>query len=309
MSDRYCRWCFTINNYSAEELAACLAMPDVRYLVVGEEVGESGTPHLQGFVVFSKQLRRKAVSLLLPRAWLGAAKGTNEDASKYCKKANKFTEIGELPKERGQAGSDEKKRKYDEARDIAISGGDVIMFDSILGTQYYNTYKRIKQDHTPCPTWVELNSEWRWGESGSGKSRSVRDEYPGAYWKAINKWWCGYAGESVVVIEDIDPTVSQIGPLIAMLKHWTDHYPFRAEMKGGSQMIRPEKIIFTSQYTIEQVFNDRETIVAMNRRCAGRVVQYPITEPPPLVPCSDSTISRAATYHPAPNFPFSDFSK
>jgi len=39
-------WCFTINNYTAEE-----ATPDTSqffYLVIGKEVGENNTPHLQG---------------------------------------------------------------------------------------------------------------------------------------------------------------------------------------------------------------------------------------------------------------------
>ncbi len=48
-------WVFTVNNYPNEEYDGLMAKYDVenvqiRYIVVGKEVGESGTPHLQRFI-------------------------------------------------------------------------------------------------------------------------------------------------------------------------------------------------------------------------------------------------------------------
>lgn len=43
-------WCFTLNNYSDEEYEALLAKYEdqasqIRYIVIGKEVGANGTPH------------------------------------------------------------------------------------------------------------------------------------------------------------------------------------------------------------------------------------------------------------------------
>lgn len=41
-------WCFTINNYTVEETTPNPIQ--FTYLVIGKEVGENNTPHLQGIL-------------------------------------------------------------------------------------------------------------------------------------------------------------------------------------------------------------------------------------------------------------------
>ena len=90
------RWCYTINNPTSEPI-----LEDVRYHIYGREVGEKeGTKHLQGFVIFYKQLYFSKVKTLLPGAHLEVAKGTNQQAADYCKKDGDFVETGELPLEK-----------------------------------------------------------------------------------------------------------------------------------------------------------------------------------------------------------------
>jgi len=91
------RWVFTLNNYTAEEEAALSIQDDsVEYLVWGREVGESGTPHLQGFVIFRERKRIRGVkSVIGQRCHVELARGSNTQAADYCKKDGQFVELGD----------------------------------------------------------------------------------------------------------------------------------------------------------------------------------------------------------------------
>ena len=68
-------YCFTLNNYSDDELRSVREL-SCRYLVVGFEVGEMGTPHLQGFICFENAKSFAAVKALIPGAHIEVAKGS-----------------------------------------------------------------------------------------------------------------------------------------------------------------------------------------------------------------------------------------
>lgn len=98
-------WCFTINNWTREDVEQLEALgPQVSYLVIGYETGDSGTPHIQGYVVFPRiKRRREALRLISPRAHLEVKRGTPQQAADYCKKDGLFNEWGELPSSTGRS--------------------------------------------------------------------------------------------------------------------------------------------------------------------------------------------------------------
>lgn len=94
------RWVFTINNPTPADRTHVVHLGEsesIKYLVAGREHGESGTPHLQGFVIFNRSVRRARVASALPRAHLEVARGTSEQAATYCKKEGDFDEYGTFP--------------------------------------------------------------------------------------------------------------------------------------------------------------------------------------------------------------------
>lgn len=105
------RWVFTLNNYTDAEIAHISHNVDeYEYLVYGKEVGATGTPHLQGFVVFKQRKRLTQLKLLLGnRCHFELARGSNPQASTYCKKDGDYTEYGD-PDVAGQAGNGSGKR-------------------------------------------------------------------------------------------------------------------------------------------------------------------------------------------------------
>lgn len=89
------RWCFTWNNATEQDIV--LLDPIIRSLckvaIVAKEIGESGTPHLQGYLEFKKRCR--PVGLFDKKIHFEKAKGTKLQNEIYCsKESNVIIYIG-----------------------------------------------------------------------------------------------------------------------------------------------------------------------------------------------------------------------
>jgi hypothetical protein len=105
-------WCFTLNNYTENEHGALVqlfsSVADKYFYIVGEEVGESGTPHLQGYIE-KKTGRFRPLPMfevmrpgnnqegaLVNAMHFEKAKGNRTQNYKYCSKDDKF--VTNIPK-------------------------------------------------------------------------------------------------------------------------------------------------------------------------------------------------------------------
>lgn len=86
------RWVLTWNNYTENELNIFgdeIAKISKGY-ILGREIGESGTPHIQGYIELNKKMRSTAILKINKHLHLDIAKGTQEQNIKYCCKDNNF---------------------------------------------------------------------------------------------------------------------------------------------------------------------------------------------------------------------------
>lgn len=89
-------WIIVINNYKQSDIDDAKNW-NVQYLLFAHEVGESGTPHIQGWVQFKKNMRRAACKKLNKRAHWALCKGSIRQNEDYCRKdGNILLEIGEI---------------------------------------------------------------------------------------------------------------------------------------------------------------------------------------------------------------------
>lgn len=257
------KYCFTINNYTDEDILHLDKVKDeATYLIYGKEVGEENTPHLQGFIYFKIVKSFNQIKKMLPRAHIEKAKGSVLQNYEYCSKDGDYVEFGDKPKSSKEKG-EVTKRKWEESIQSA-KDGDLDNISPELFVRYYSTFKKIKKDYMKkVPDSDDVTGVWIYGKAGCGKSRKAREDYPNAYFKMVNKWWDGYQDEEFVIIDDVDPKHDM---LAYHFKIWADRYAFLAESKGGAMLIRPKKIIVTSQYKISDCFKDQETIDALERR-------------------------------------------
>lgn len=108
MSKNVTRVCVTVNNYTGEgyEAFKVASVEKCKYAVIGKEVGESGTRHLQCFLILKKKTRLNTVTKWIETVtgkhpFTAAAKGKNQEASDYCKKDGVFFEHGSYPAGKG----------------------------------------------------------------------------------------------------------------------------------------------------------------------------------------------------------------
>lgn len=256
---RSCNFTFTHNNYADTSIEDKL---ECRYIVYGKEEGESGTPHLQGTVVFPTQRTLTSVIKKLPGCHVELCIALHSSIA-YCKKEGDFTERGTPPATKKELGQDEQER-WKEYRQAAEAGE----FEKIPEKIRFNqpkllaTHRDLALRARKLPD-TETEHLWYYGDSGTGKSRKARTEHPDAYLKNANKWWCGYTDQETVLLEDFDKRHEM---LVHHMKIWGDRYPFNAETKGSSQTIRPRLIIVTSNYHPRDIWTDDADLEPILRR-------------------------------------------
>ena len=80
------RWLFTLNNYTETQFGSIVSLfnTKAKLYVIGDEVGESGTPHLQGYVEFKSKCRPIGLFEFKPH-W-EKCKGSRDENIAYCSK-------------------------------------------------------------------------------------------------------------------------------------------------------------------------------------------------------------------------------
>eukprot|EP00798_Chlamydomonas_sp_ICE-L_P029774 gene29774-5236_t len=106
MSGRSKNWCFTLNNYSDSDVAH-IEEWKCKFVVYGKEIGDEGTPHLQGFVIMKSQAKLVGMKKLHATAHWEICKGSWEQNYEYCTKDGDCMEYGEKPTTKRERGEDE----------------------------------------------------------------------------------------------------------------------------------------------------------------------------------------------------------
>ncbi len=268
-------WVITLNNHGVDwyESAQNLIVdnPGIKYIVGQFEVGDSGTPHFQGYVQFVKKQRASYVQRVFPGAWHKKADGGANECRhyalkphshpecqcKHCVKARKLpfwgrnpdyddnVELGEMTVNTGS------EDLFKEIQDRIDDGAT----DKELATEFRGMWFRY---HKAMKEYRLLGSarERTWmtktivlhGLPGTGKTRRALEiAGPNAFWVTYGtntsapQYYDGYDGQKVVVFDEFMGQIRR-----QEMCKLCDEYPCNVPVRGGCVPWLPEVIIITS---------------------------------------------------------------
>ncbi|AXQ65295.1 MAG: putative viral replication protein [Circular genetic element sp.] len=240
---------FTTNNYDDElytKVTEFLAKDRVAYAIVGKEVSDTGTPHLQGYIRLVNATTRSAVSKQIPKSFIEVAKCDDLPNRVYCSKGGNYAEFGEIRKPTDQGKRNDLldiKNRLEDGEDMKTIASD--HFGSFL--RYSRGMREYALLHMPEYNHDCVRGVWIHGPPGTGKSHCVREfakeNEIGLFNKPQNKWFDGYAGEEIILLDDLDTDM-----LGHHLKIWSDRYSCKGETKGGTVPLRHHYLVVTSNY-------------------------------------------------------------
>lgn len=261
---------FTVNNYTTEMLVFMQNFgktKPVEYMCFSREVGESGTPHLQGMVMFKNGRAWKSVQASIP-GHIEYMKGTPQQAMEYCMKDNAIdqgrfweSDINNRPKGQGA------RTDLEVMKEGVKSGWDIAqVWENAQSYQAFQMGKagvllrgsRRDPEHPPLVIWCH-------GPTGSGKSKWAWSEYPDAWGsgQVVNGFICaGYNGQDVAIFDDLRPQDVTFSLMLKLL----DRYPMRVRVIGGDVNWAPKVIVITTPNPPEAFYAEREDIGQLLRR-------------------------------------------
>lgn len=283
------KWQITINNplehdFSHDTIKAILAsFPSALYWCLCDEVGEKGTPHTHIYIVCKNAVMFSTLQQRFYGAHLEPANGSSAENRAYIRKEGKwqddkkhetslpdtFEEWGTIPAERSTAVCDSQaiyemiKEGYSdyeimEAYPSAMSRLDKISRarQTILEERYKNTFRQLEVTYI-------------WGDTGSGKTRGVMEQYGYDNVHRVTNYehpFDSYKGQDVVIFEEFRSSL----PIQDML-NYLDGYPLQLPCRYADKAARYTKVYIVTniplvqQYTSVQ-FNHPETWRALLRR-------------------------------------------
>jgi hypothetical protein len=246
---------FTHNNYADTNVEDTI---ECRFIAYSKEVAPTtGTPHLQGYICFSNARYINSVREQLIGSHVEPMRGSISQNQTYISKLADPLERGDKPlfnDDKGRAN----QLRWHRTRELAQQNR-LDEVDADLYVKHYMTLKRIASDFHEKPQHLDTSKPgiWIYGATRTGKTHAVHAAYPTLFEKDFTVWWDGYTNEETVLLNDMDPSHKW---LFSELKRWVDKWTFPARYKGvSSKVIRPRRIIVTSNYKIDEIWDDQIT--------------------------------------------------
>lgn len=280
-------WCLTVNNPTDADLLICQTLEaNVRLtcVVVGQEVGEFGTPHYQIALSYRDPVRFTAVAGLFGgRAHVEVCRNLTA-AIIYCRKDGNM--IIDKDGRTGQGARSDLGVLVDCLTTGGLQKAKVIVPEMLIK---FPAGCKLFVSIGIAPSRPTMRVFTLVGPPGCGKTSWAHAEFPGAYfWSPSGQgnhvWWDGYNGESTIIIDDFEPAALPYEVFVRLL----DRYPLMLGVKGGTVPCEATTIVLTSN-TLPHMWYTKQPLDAVERRTIRDIgtLLVPAADGsgfPPLVP-------------------------
>jgi hypothetical protein len=280
------RLCFTIPNYSEEDLARFHLLAESLekhcYISYGLETGETGFPHIQGYVELNSAQRfaylqkyfnfKKDGELL--KFHIEVANGTAHENRKYTQKEGTGFEYGEPLKQGSRSDLSEikeavKANPKDLPRIIDELANNQQQLRYAESLQPY--YFQHRSPNTPPKVF------WIYGSTGIGKTSLVYRCFEDVCSVSDGSWpGTGYRQNECLLFDDFREGNVRFEQLLKI----TDRYKYDLQYKGGFLPLNSPYIIFTSPQSIDHSFpfdGKGENLQQLKRRVIEIYIDSPET--------------------------------
>lgn len=307
-------FCFTYNNPEDHIVDHLKKNTNLfSYIVWGYEVGDKGTPHLQGYAECKDQYRfAKVTAHFHSKAAIAARKGSAKQAAGYCKKGQCETHIKlDQRCEFCRDFTSDWSHFFDRSVDVPETWQQPFELGEISNqgkrTDLTEPTRMIVEDCLPIATvaklfpeqYVKFNKGFRdlrslmieprqlsaapevvvlYGPTGTGKTRDAYIKYwpdePHYVWRPSNgNWWDGYDGQKKIIVDEFRAQMTWSDILGLLCRN-----EFRAPFKGGFVNIVADKFVFTSPFPPREWYkkDDRYDRYAQLQRRITKVIEYPM---------------------------------
>lgn len=260
-STRVRSFSFTLNNYTEDDVQK-IDKFSCDYIVFSYEVGDSGTPHLQGYVELANAMTLSALKKKFSnKAHIEKAAGTAEQNHQYIvgpytkgEKSKPFNPnhvVRGIPKQQGE------RHDLAELRDEILSGNKVdtiVMERPMLYHQYGRTLHKIEDIRMRSVYRTEMTKGlWIFGTTGTGKSKMAFENYNPAthyVWKYDGGWQDGYAQQDTVIIDEFRGQIPynellsliDIQPNCTVRRRGREPLPFVSKMVIITSSLHPREV-------------------------------------------------------------------
>ena len=281
----------TINNplekgFTDNKIDQIISKSRVTFACYAHEIGENGTPHIHIYMLFPTPRRFSTLKRKFPGAHIEKTYGSPQDNIDYIRKTGKFADTGKAEtsvegsyREFGTLPGNLSLEFSDMEQVVELLRKGYSVVDIIEAYPKYafrvNAIEAAKQAFLAekyRETMRPVEVTYKFGATGTGKTRSIYKEYPTDDICRITSYskngvrFDGYKSEDVLVFEEY---ASQI-PLEEFLVY-LDIYPLMLPARYADKTACYTKVIITSnlpldaQYIIEQ-HQKPETFNAFLRR-------------------------------------------
>lgn len=244
----------------------------IRYLIIGDEISETGYPHWQGYVQMFRQHKMRSIKILFEdfKIHIEEQCGNNIQARNYCWKGNKKKKGTDLPQDdaiykeygifcKGQGiRNDLEIIKRDIENDMEHV--DIVKDNKKFASyaryhSWFFKYKQMCDDIKHNKMREPLKVINIFGDTGTGKTQSILNKYDCKNCYILqnsqgdNKSWNGYTNQKILIIDDFYGWI-KLNEMLRLL----DNKPYRVRKLNGYCWAQWETVFITSNIRCEDWF-------------------------------------------------------